>query len=250
MSTRSWYHPWWPSHGSVECLSTAPIMAMRIVGPSTRKPQKMNAWARPGPMRWRSLRCPSTITSSFSTRLGISAVRSTGLPARTSPTSVITLRVNRVPLRISATASAIAPMTTLLSVLDSADLGRDRRDDLVQVADHGIVGAREDRGLGVGVDREQALGALAARHVLGGTADAAGDVDLGRDLRARLPDLVRVGTPARHRDRARAADGGAQQLGQLLDHREALGRADPPAARHDDIRVGQRHACACGAHTL
>ena len=48
MSTSSAYQPWWPSHGNVACLETAPIIAITIVGPSTRKPQKMNAWIRPG----------------------------------------------------------------------------------------------------------------------------------------------------------------------------------------------------------
>ena len=43
MSTSSAYQPWCPSHGNVECLSTMPIIAIRIVGTSTRKPQKMNA---------------------------------------------------------------------------------------------------------------------------------------------------------------------------------------------------------------
>ncbi len=30
-------------------METAPIIAIRIVGPRTRKPQKMKAWIRPGP---------------------------------------------------------------------------------------------------------------------------------------------------------------------------------------------------------
>ena len=42
-STSSAYQPWCPSHGSVARLSTTPISAIRIVGNSTRKPQKMKA---------------------------------------------------------------------------------------------------------------------------------------------------------------------------------------------------------------
>ena len=42
------YQPWWPSHGSVACGSTAAIVAITIVGKRTRKPQKMNACIRPG----------------------------------------------------------------------------------------------------------------------------------------------------------------------------------------------------------
>ena len=40
--------PWWPSHGSVASRLTAPIIAITIVGKSTRKPQKIAAWIRPG----------------------------------------------------------------------------------------------------------------------------------------------------------------------------------------------------------
>ena len=40
-STRNANHPWCPSHGSVACLSTIPIIAITIVGSSTMKPQKM-----------------------------------------------------------------------------------------------------------------------------------------------------------------------------------------------------------------
>src|SRR5207247_716149 len=78
-------------------------------------------------------------------------------------------------------------------------LGADRRDDLVQVADHGVVSVGEDRRLGIGVDCEQLLRPLAAGDVLRGAADPAGDVEVRRDFRARLADLTGV------RPRARAA---------------------------------------------
>ena len=38
MSTSSAYQPWWPSHGSVSCLSTIPISAIRIVGSEHQEP--------------------------------------------------------------------------------------------------------------------------------------------------------------------------------------------------------------------
>ena len=53
---------------------------------------------------------------------------------------------------------------------------------------------------------------------------------LGRDLRAGLADLVGVRAPAGAGHGARAADGAAEQLGELLDDREPLGRADPATA--------------------
>ena len=63
-----------------------------------------------------------------------------------------------------------------------------------------------DRRLWVGVDREDLLRALAAGDVLRRAADAASDVEVGRDLRAGLADLVGVRPPAGARDDARAAD--------------------------------------------
>ena len=241
-STSSANQPWCPSHGSVACLSTTPISAIRIVGARTRKPQKMNACISPGPRRCSSLRCPRTIVASLRTRRANISGASHRLAApRTSPTSRCTRRANSVPLTArqppderggGRATEAIRPHL--------ADLGGDRGHHLVQIADHGVVGAREDRSLAVGVDRQQPLGALASGHVLGGAADPAGDVDLRRDLRPRLADLVGVGAPAGARHRARAADRAAEQRRELLDHREALGRADPATAGDDDVGVGQR----------
>ncbi len=72
-STRNANQPCDPSHGSVSPFATAPISAITIVGKSTRKPQKMNAWIRPGPRRWNSFFWPSTTTASLRTRCGTSS---------------------------------------------------------------------------------------------------------------------------------------------------------------------------------
>ncbi len=53
-STRKANQPCPPSHGSEWSFETAPIIAIRMVGKRTRKPQKMNAWIRPGTSRWNS----------------------------------------------------------------------------------------------------------------------------------------------------------------------------------------------------
>ena len=126
-----------------------------------------------------------------------------------------------------------------LAFLSSAEIAGH---DLVQVADDGVVGAREDRRLRVGVDREDRLRALAAGHVLRRARDAARDVDVRRDLRPGLADLVRVRAPAGHRHRARAADGAAEQAGELLDDPEPFRRARAAPARDDDLRLGERDA--------
>ncbi len=69
-STSSANQPWWPSHGSVASRSTAPIIAITIVGKRTTKPQKIAACISPGPSRWNSLRWPSTISASLRARRG------------------------------------------------------------------------------------------------------------------------------------------------------------------------------------
>ena len=81
------------------CLSTTPIMAITIVGPSTRKPQKMNAWMSPGPNRCRSLRWPSTMVASCSARRERSPVRSAGAPACSSATRKRTRTAKRLSAR-------------------------------------------------------------------------------------------------------------------------------------------------------
>ena len=86
-------------------------------------------------------------------------------------------------------------------------------DHLVQVADDSVVGAGQDRGARVGVDRDDVLGARAARDVLDGAADAAGQVELGGDLGAGLADLLLVRAPALGGDHAGHADHAAEQAG-------------------------------------
>src|SRR5215210_6783469 len=251
-STISANQPWWPSHGSVAWRLTAPIIAIRIVGKSTRKPQKIAAWIRPGTRRWSSFFWPSTITASFFTRSGTLSKRSTGLASRTRSTSSFARRPKSVPPMASTAASASAPSATAMGVplrsgLRLSQLGRDRRDDLGQVADHGVVRVREDCRLAIGVDREDLLRALAARDVLRRPADAAGDVEVGGHLRAGLPDLVGVRAPARARHHARAAHGRIEEPGELLEDAEPVSRSHAPASAHHHLRLGERDA---GGHRV
>src|SRR5204862_1007953 len=96
--------------------------------------------------------------------------------------------------------------------------------------------------LRVGIDGEDPLRALRAGDVLRRAADPTGDVEVGGDLRSRLPDLVGVRSPAGARDDPRAADGAAEEIRELLDDREALRRADTAAAADHDLRLAQRDA--------
>ncbi len=118
-STSRANQPWWPSHGRVASRSTAPIIAITIVGNRTRKPQKMAAWIRPGTSRCSSLRWPRTISASLRTRFGTSSKRSAGLPILTRSTSSLERRANRVPQTARAAASASAPARTAMASVPS-----------------------------------------------------------------------------------------------------------------------------------
>src|SRR5690349_5972628 len=80
--------------------------------------------------------------------------------------------------------------------IPGADRGDQRRDHLVQVADYGVVGVRDDWRLGIGVDRHDVLGGQAPGHVLDRAADPAGEVQLGGDAGAGLAHLLLVRPPA------------------------------------------------------
>ena len=56
-----------PSNGDVQSRSTIAIAASAIVGNRTRKPQKIRACISPGGAFWKSLRWPSTWSSSPAT---------------------------------------------------------------------------------------------------------------------------------------------------------------------------------------
>ncbi len=227
----------------------------------------MSAWMRPGPRRWNSFFWPSTTTASLRTRLRdvveplhrLAEADEAGEEERAAAEERAgdaeddeegeggDRRAHVRPERRPAEAGHRVPEAAGFSRSPvchaaAAQLRRDRRHDLVQIADNRVVRDRHDRRLRVGVHRQDPLRALGARDVLRRSRHTAGDVDLGRDLVPRLPHLVGVRAPARHRHRARAADGTAEQRRELLDHGEALRRADAAPTGDDDLRVGERHA--------
>ena len=118
----------------------------------------------------------------------------------------------------------------------ASDLGVDRRDDLVEVADDGVGRLGDHRRVGIGVDRQDVLRAAAPGPVLDGTADAARDVEVGRDPAAGLADLLVVRAPAERGDDAGDAQGGVEQVGELEDLAEAVGRAGSATGADDDAR--------------
>ena len=75
------------------------------------------------------------------------------------------------------------------------------------------------------------LAAIMPDPVLDGAGDAAGDVQLRRDALAGLADLVGVRPPAVVGDDAGAADGAAEQPGQLLERRRSPRPSPRPARR-------------------
>ena len=126
--------------------------------------------------------------------------------------------------------------------LTAPDLGGDRRDDGVEVADHGVVGLGHHVGIRVGVDRDDLLRRHRPHPVLDRSGDAARDVQLRRDAGAGLADLVGVVAPSVVGDRSRAADHAVEHGGELLERGEALGRADTAPATDDDRCGRQRDA--------
>jgi len=88
-----------------------PIIAITIVGSSTQKPQKMNAWTSPGPSRASSLRWPSTIVASLRARRPMSPRRSSGAAARTRRPRNSARRAKSAPAPRTAAASATAAPT-------------------------------------------------------------------------------------------------------------------------------------------
>ena len=78
------------------------------------------------------------------------------------------------------------------------------------------------------------------------TRDADGDIQVRRDHLAGLADLPVVRCKARVDGGAGCANGGAQLVGQFLDQREIVFRADATAARHHDTGRGQFGTVAFG----
>src|SRR5690625_3309054 len=125
----------------------------------------------------------------------------------------------------------------------SALAGLDRlgqlRGDVEQVPDDAVVGDLEDRRLLVLVDHHDGLGGLHPGAVLNRPGDPQRDVELRRDGLAGLTDLELPRVVARVDRRTRGADRGPQRVGQLLDHAELVGAADPAATGDHDRGLGE-----------
>lgn len=105
---------------------------------------------------------------------------------------------------------------------------------LEQVADQPVVGDLEDRRLRVLVEGDDDLAVLHPGQVLYRAGDPDGDIEIGRDDLAGLPNLVVVGNITRINGRARGADGGPQLVGEFLDQSEIFRAAEAPPAGDDD----------------
>src|SRR5512139_2162525 len=70
-------------------------------------------------------------------------------------------------------------------------------DDSEKVTDNPIGGYLKNGRLSVFVDGDNNIGCLHPSLMLNGTRDSTGDVDLGPNGSAGLPDLMFVGNPAR-----------------------------------------------------
>ena len=160
-------------------------------------------------------------------------------PAMSSPVMRSLRECERPPAWAGGRSSSRLCGSRVSAVLEGLDEGRQ---DLVHVAHDAEVGHREDRRLGILVDGDDVLRALHAHQVLGGAGDARGDVHRRLHDLAGLAHLVRVGHPAGVDDGARGAGGGAEQLGQGLDHLVLVLLAEAAAPGDDHGGVVERRA--------
>src|ERR1043165_731529 len=75
-------------------------------------------------------------------------------------------------------------------LLHLLELVLQERNEGEEVADDAVIRDLEDRSLGIGVDRDDALGGAHSGEMLDRARDAAGDVERRRDDLAGLADLV------------------------------------------------------------
>ena len=116
-----------------------------------------------------------------------------------------------------------------------AEFLRQRRNDVEQIADDAVIGDLEDRCLRVFVDGDNDPRLAHAGQMLDGAANAAGNIDLGRNDFAGLPDLERVIAVAGITGATRCADGTAEQVRELLQRLEAFRALHAAPARNDDF---------------
>src|SRR5450759_707709 len=134
-----------------------------------------------------------------------------------------------------------------LQLLDLVDHGRNH---FQQIIHNTVVSVLEYRGVGVLVDRDHHVRSLHSRHVLERAADAEGQVELGLYGLARDADLAVGRKPAGVHDGAASRDIGAQQLGEVLYHRQVLVLADTAADRDQHGGLCDVHVADLRLHVL
>ena len=105
----------------------------------------------------------------------------------------------------------------------------------MDVANDAEVGNPKDGGLFVFVDRDDVLRAFHADHVLRSPRDASSDVHGWLDDLAGLTYLVAVRHPTSVNDGPRRTRRRLKQLGQGLDHREAVSLTETTATSNHNI---------------
>src|SRR5206468_913319 len=121
------------------------------------------------------------------------------------------------------------------AALEGLQLADHLGDDLEQIADDAVVRDFEQRRLRIDVDDDDLLRLLHAGEMLDGTADADGQVKLRPDRHPRLADLQHLRYPTAVDGLARCRDRAAEQVRELLEHREVLRVPEAVATAHHDV---------------
>ena len=113
-------------------------------------------------------------------------------------------------------------------------------DDLIGVCDDRVVRVLQDRGPGIGIDRDDLTGAQDPAQMLDGAGDAEGDIELWLYGDSGLPDLKAVVRIARGDRASGGAEHRAAALGEQGETRKGRAAAEAESAGENHRRDVER----------
>lgn len=113
-----------------------------------------------------------------------------------------------------------------------------QRDDLEKIGNDAVGCNSEDRRVFVRVDSNDDLGSSHASHMLDGTGDAAGNIEIGVHGLAGLPNLHIMARVSRVHGGTRSANGGADDVRTLMEYFEIIGIRHGSSAGNNEGSFG------------